>query len=166
MNTALAFEKTFKPESPETIEQPRVLEIGNQFWNKLRAKVGSRIINPRYVDIVFASKNIGISQALHRINLINPISEHEIVIVGIYDTDNGSIHFNIPYEEIDPHDLAEIITHELTHLLQDQEGKYPEMATKKHLNSQGIDNASPWEKEAYNMQASLAGEFLKSCKIL
>lgn len=151
-------------ENRET-EQRRVLKLGDKFWNKLRAKVGSRIGNPRLVDIVFCSTKDSIQQTIHRINLVDPISNYEYVIVGNYDPEDGSIHFNIGPDDIPGDELARVLTHELVHMLQDDMGKFPEMGKKKKVNSSGVDVESPWEVEAYKIQKELFPDFLADCKI-
>ena len=117
------------------------------------------------IDIVFRSTKDSIQQTIHRINLVDPISNYEYVIVGNYDPEDGSIHFNIGSDDIPGDELARVLTHELVHMLQDDMGKFPEMGKKKKVNSSGVDVESPWEVEAYKIQKELFPDFLADCKI-
>jgi len=146
-------------------EQKRTLEIPNEFWNKLKSKIGANIGNPRYVDIIFHSQKPSIQKSLHRIHVIDPESEKNWLIVGHYDVGDSSIHFNIGPEEVPKEELARVLTHELVHLIQDETEKFPQMGKKQKLNREGVDTESPWEKEAYKLQELLYRDFLKHCEI-
>jgi hypothetical protein len=159
------FSQTEEQGSEKKEEKKRTLEIPDEFWNKLRAKVGANIGNPQYVDIIFHSQKPSIQNSLHRIHLIDPESEKDWVIVGHYDVRDGSIHFNIGPEDVPKQELARVLTHELVHLLQDEMEKYPQMGKKRKFNKQGVDTESPWEKEAYRLQELFYKDFLKQCEI-
>jgi len=124
------------------------------------------IENPRYIDIVFNSFKRSIQETLHRIKVANE-GQNDDWVVGGYDLVDGSIHFNFFVDELNENELARAITHELIHMLQDEAEKYPAMRQgNQKFNEEGVDNNSPWEREAYRLQELLYRDFIKDCVII
>ncbi|MBI2472944.1 hypothetical protein HYV70_00100 [Candidatus Uhrbacteria bacterium] len=138
---------TTEGRSIEKEHQPEryYLEVDERFWSLLeqrvgRAKNGERA-HPLEVKIVFNSQDPRMVEAQHRMAL--HFGTKEQIVIGKFFLDTCEIHFNHPLKAIEDV-VAELMTHELVHVVQEMTGKFPEMGQNQRIRkSQGVDTQSP-----------------------